>query len=168
MRYFVTLDGRTFEIEVDGDSLTVDGEPVDAGLETVAGGAVRSLLVDGRSVALVARKGETRGFWQVTVDGVPREAEVVDERTREMRALTGAAAGHRGPRPVRAPMPGLVVRVEVEVGDVVKAGQGVAIVEAMKMENELKAESAGRVVRIAVEAGQPVEKGTVLVEFEAE
>jgi propionyl-CoA carboxylase alpha chain len=64
-------------------------------------------------------------------------------------------------------MPGLVVRIEVQVGDAVQAGQPVVAMEAMKMENELKAETAGVVRRIAVEPGTAVEKGTLLVEFEA-
>jgi pyruvate carboxylase subunit B len=62
-------------------------------------------------------------------------------------------------------MPGLVVRVEVAEGQSVTAGQGVVIMEAMKMENELKAEAAGVVGKILVQPGQAVEKGAVLIEF---
>jgi len=80
--------------------------------------------------------------------------------------MTGGGAVAQGPKPVRAPMPGLVVRVEVEPGQEVKAGQGVVIIEAMKMENELKAEAVGVVSRVLVQQGQAVEKGAVLVEFE--
>jgi pyruvate carboxylase subunit B len=65
-------------------------------------------------------------------------------------------------------MPGLVLRLEVERGQAVRRGDGLVIVEAMKMENELKAESNGVVDRIHVAPGQPVEKGALLVEFEAE
>jgi biotin carboxyl carrier protein len=82
--------------------------------------------------------------------------------------VTGAAAAATGPRPVRAPMPGLIVRVEVEPGQEVRAGQPIVIMEAMKMENELRAEAAGLVARVLVAAGQPVEKGAILVEFEAD
>jgi biotin carboxyl carrier protein len=64
-------------------------------------------------------------------------------------------------------MPGLVVKVEVAVGDEVARGQGLVVMEAMKMENELKSEGAGRVTRIHVEAGATVEKDQVLVELEA-
>jgi biotin carboxyl carrier protein len=79
--------------------------------------------------------------------------------------MTGAGRPAAGPGPVRAPMPGMVVRVEVAEGDAVAPGQGIVVVEAMKMENELKTESGGVVARINVEAGQAVEKGAVLVEF---
>jgi pyruvate carboxylase subunit B len=92
-------------------------------------------------------------------------AEVVDERTRAIRALTGRSGAAAGPRPVRAPMPGLVVRVEVEAGQSVVAGQGVVIMEAMKMENELRAETGGVVARVHAVPGAAVEKGAVLVEF---
>ncbi|MBL8996007.1 MAG: acetyl-CoA carboxylase biotin carboxyl carrier protein subunit [Gemmatimonadetes bacterium] len=65
-------------------------------------------------------------------------------------------------------MPGLIVRVEVAVGDRVVAGQGVVVMEAMKMENELRAPAAGVVRAVHVEAGAAVEKGTALVEFDDE
>ena len=64
-------------------------------------------------------------------------------------------------------MPGLIVRTEVGVGDRVRKGQGVVVMEAMKMENELKAEADGVVSRVMVEDGTAVEKGAVLAEFEA-
>jgi len=79
--------------------------------------------------------------------------------------LARSPAAVVGPAPLRAPMPGLIVRVEVEPGDAVKAGQGVVIMEAMKMENELHSERDGVVARVLVAAGEPVEKGAVLIEF---
>jgi biotin carboxyl carrier protein len=77
--------------------------------------------------------------------------------------MSGVAAG---PAPLIAPMPGLVVRVNVTEGDEVAAGQGLVVMEAMKMENELRAPAAGRVSRVHATAGTAVEKGTVLVELE--
>ena len=71
-----------------------------------------------------------------------------------------------GPKALKAPMPGMVVRVEVEVGQTVAPGDGLVIVEAMKMENELKSEGAGRVSRVLVQPGQTVEKDQTLIEFE--
>jgi biotin carboxyl carrier protein len=94
-------------------------------------------------------------------------AQVLDQRTRTLRSLSGAAARSHGPRAVHAPMPGLIVRVEVNAGDAVRAGQGIVVIEAMKMENELRAQADGRVARIHVQPGQAVEKGAVLVEFDA-
>ncbi|MGH7481496.1 MAG: acetyl-CoA carboxylase biotin carboxyl carrier protein subunit [Longimicrobiales bacterium] len=167
MRYFVTLADRTFVVDLEGDDVRVDGEPVDADLGRVADSGFRHLLLDGESFPLVARRGEEQGSWELHVGGQRWTLDVVDERTRAIRAMTGAAAGPKGPRPIRAPMPGLVVRIEVAIGDDVAQGDGVAIVEAMKMQNELRAESAGRVAKIHAAAGQAVEKGALLVEFEA-
>lgn len=167
MRYYVTLEGRTFEVDLTGETPVVDGVPVDAELTRIPGTPTRHLLAGVRSHTLVAdRKG--RHEWELHLDGDRLTAEVVDERTRAIREMTGQDAAVVGPKPVRAPMPGLVVRVNVEPGQLVSAGQSVIIIEAMKMENDLKAESAGRVTRIAVEPGQPVEKGAVLVELEGE
>lgn len=168
MRYFVTVEGRTLEVDLSGDVPEVDGSPVRADIAAVPGTPLRHLLADGRSYALVAGRGEERGEWDVHFDGHRYEVEVVDERTRAIREVTGGAAAHKGPRPIKAPMPGMVVRIEVEPGESVEPGQGLVIVEAMKMENELKADASGVVARVHVEAGEAVEKGAVLVEFEAE
>lgn len=167
MRYYVTLEGRTFEVDLTGEVPRVDGTEVDADLSQVPGTPTRLLLVDHRSHTLVARRrgGET---WDIYLDGERFDTDVVDERTRAIREMTGQTAADLGPRPIRAPMPGLVVRVAVEAGDRVEAGQSVAIVEAMKMENDLKAESGAVVSKVLVAAGEPVEKGAVLVEFELE
>lgn len=166
MRYFVTVEGREFEVDLTGDVPVVDDRPMDASLTVIPGTPVRHLLVDGRSRALVARPGG-KGDWDIHLNGDRYEVGVVDERTRAIRAMIGQGAEARGPMPVRAPMPGLVVRVDVEEGDTVEAGQTVAIMEAMKMENDLKADSGAVVSRVLVAPGEPVEKGAVLVEFEA-
>ena len=167
MRYFVTVEGREIEVDLRSDVPTVDGTPMEATLGRIPGTPVRHLLVDGRSRTLVARLME-RGVWDIHLEGARYEAAVVDERTRAIREMTGQGAAASGPRPVRAPMPGLVVSVAVEPGDAVTAGQTVAIIEAMKMENDLKAESDGIVSKIVVGVGEPVEKGAILVEFAEE
>jgi biotin carboxyl carrier protein len=168
MRYFVTIGERTLEVELAGDVPTVDGTPVRADLAALPGAPIRHLLADNRCSTVVARAGDRRGVWEIALGGIRFEAEVLDQRSRDIRAVTGAAAAATGPRPVRAPMPGLIVRVEVEPGQEVRAGQPIVIMEAMKMENELRAEAAGLVARVLVAAGQPVEKGAILVEFEAD
>lgn len=168
MRYHVTIGGRTWDVELEDEGVRVGGVPVSADLRRLPGTSVHHLLLDGRSHPVIAAPGEGPGSWRLHVDGERFDAEVVDERTRAIRAMTGAGAGPKGPKPVRAPMPGLVVRVEVEAGQDVQAGQGVVIVEAMKMENELKAEADGRVAAVRVSAGEAVEKGAVLVEFQVE
>jgi len=165
MRYYVTVAGETREVELSGDGVRLDGREVEVDLRPVPGTDLWHLILDGGSWTFVARRGEAG--WELHVAGTRHEVDVVDERTRAIRTLTGRTAAARGPAPVRAPMPGLVTRVEVEVGQTVAAGQGVAIIEAMKMENELKADAAGVVAKILVEAGQAVEKGAVLIQLEA-
>ena len=165
MRYFVSLAGKTVEVEVDGDRVTIAGRVVDATLSRVPGSPLRQLLIEGRSVAVVVDP-EGWGHWTLTRQGERWETEVVDERTRHIRSLTGGGEGVRGPGALRAPMPGLVVRVLVEPGQGVGPGAGLVVLEAMKMENELKAGAPAKVRAVRVAAGEAVEKGQVLVEFE--
>lgn len=167
MKYYVTVEDRTFEVDLTPDGLVIDGEAVAADLAHVEGTSVRSLLVNGTSLRVVAKRTEGGTSWDLHLRGRRFAAEAVDERTRTIREMTGLGAAPTGPRSVRAPMPGLVVKVEVEEGSSVERGQGIVIIEAMKMENELRAESAGVVSRIHVSAGEPVEKDQILVELAA-
>lgn len=165
MLYTVTMDGQTWEIEIDDDGLRVDGEAVDATLTAVPGTPVHALRLGVVSHRIVAGR-DAGGRWTLDVDGRPARVEVVDERTRRLREMVVAVGGADGPRPVKAPMPGLVVKVEVEEGQTVEEGQGIVIVEAMKMENELRAQVPAVVSKVWVSAGDAVEKDQVLVELE--
>ena len=102
MRYYVTLEGRTFEVDLTGEVPRVDGEAVDAEMSRVPGRPTRLLLVDGRSHTLVARQGED-GAWDIYLDGEAYDTDVVDERTRAIREMTGQSGAEAGPRPIRAP-----------------------------------------------------------------
>jgi pyruvate carboxylase subunit B len=164
VKYIVSVAGHEIEVEVDGDLVTVGGMTRTASLRAIPGTALRQLIFDGRPSLLAARSGG-RGQWSVGVGGDRWEVEVLDERTRHVRSLTGGGDRASGPGTLRAPMPGLVVRVLVETGQQVATGTGLVVLEAMKMENELKAPAAGRVSLIRAEPGAAVEKGQVLVEF---
>jgi pyruvate carboxylase subunit B len=165
MRYQVSNGERVYEVLLAPDGARGDGRPVRVSLERGEGTPVVGLLVDDRSQRIVAdRTG--RGRWKVRMPGGVVDVDVVDERTKAIREMAGSGAAATGPRPILAPMPGLVVKVEVSVGDCVQAGQGVAIVEAMKMENELRASGAGVVTRVHVREGDAVEKDQVLVELD--
>ena len=168
MLYHVTIGGRTVRVELADGRVTLDGEEVERSeLLPLGGDGMHQLMTGSASTAFVARSQQP-GVWDLHIDGRRLTADVVDERTRAIRALTRAAAGPTGPRPIKAPMPGMIVRIEAAVGDSVGAGQGVLIMEAMKMENELRADAGGVISRILVTPGQAVEKGAVLVEFQAE
>ncbi|MEP6590125.1 MAG: biotin/lipoyl-containing protein [Gemmatimonadota bacterium] len=165
MKYLVTIAGRDIEVELDGDQLRVDGVAMVASLSPVPGSPEVQLTLDGRSHQLV-NAGVTDGVWQLLDRGAVREVMVEDERTRHIRSLVGAGKSAAGSGILKAPMPGLVLRVAVREGDVVAAGDGLVVLEAMKMENELKAPAAGTVRTIRVAAGEAVEKGQPLLEIE--
>jgi pyruvate carboxylase subunit B len=164
MKYVVTVAGRTVTVELDGAHVVVDGVRHVAHAAPVAGTPLWRLELDGAaSTVAIERTGP--GQWQALWRGSTLEVEALDERTRYIRSLAAAAKGPAGAGVLKAPMPGLVVRVPVEPGQAVAAGQGVVVLEAMKMENELKAPAAATVAKVHVQPGQAVEKGQVLVEF---
>ena len=166
MRYFVTIGGREMEVELGPEGIRVDGEEVVADLVEMDGTEVHSLLLGGKSHRVLASRNGSEE-WSLYLSGRHLMAQVVDERTRSIRAMAGGTEGPGGPKALRAPMPGLVVKIEAEEGQEVVRGQGLVIVEAMKMENELKAEGDGQISKILVEPGQAVDKDQILVEFEA-
>jgi biotin carboxyl carrier protein len=166
MRYYVEVRGRQVTVEIDGDRVIVDGVPGHASVRAVSGTPIRMLTVDGRQRALAITRIEN-GRWALASGGERCEAEVVDERTRHIRSLAAASGRPATGGLLRAPMPGLVVRLEVEPGQLVAPGGGVLVLEAMKMENELRSPAGGRVRAVLVQPGQAVEKGQTLVEFEA-
>ena len=166
MKYAVLLDGKTIEVEVDGDQVTVDGQTYSATLGVISGTPLRQLLIDERPLTFSV-EGAGRGHWALTSAGERWELEVLDERTRHIRSLAAGGNQLRAPSVLKAPMPGLVVRVQVEAGSEVALGAPLVVLEAMKMENELKAASSGTVKAVRVSPGEAVEKGQVLVEFES-
>lgn len=166
MKYIVTVNGENTEVNLDGSGVRVAGEAVDAHLAEVPGTPVRLVTIGDAQHRVILRRGAQRGQYTIWVEGFRYEVEALDERTRTIRDLSAAAAGPAGPAPLRAPMPGLIVRVNAEPGDRVQAGQGLVVMEAMKMENELRAQAAGTVKAVHARAGTAVEKGALLVELE--
>ncbi len=165
MKYIVEVSGTRLTVELDGSHATIDGKRVAVALTQVPGTPIRLVRVGERVHRIVARRGASRGAWTLDVDGERYALDALDERMRTLRDLTEAAKDASGLAPLVAPMPGLVVRVSVAVGDEVSAGQGLVVVEAMKMENELRATAAGLVTAVHAVPGAAVEKGTVLVEL---
>jgi len=162
MKYLVSVNGRTHEVVVDGDHIEVAGRRIRAELRPVPGTPLRQLVLPDSATTLVMEPGAP-GQWLVQDRGDRFDVEALDERTRHIRGLVGAGKAHTGAGILKAPMPGLVVRILVEVGQPVVAGQGILVLEAMKMENELKAAGPGVVDRIEVSVGVAVEKGAALV-----
>ncbi len=176
-RYVVSLLGERHDVEVRSDgTLIIDGHPARASLAPTTppnsagrrrphpSGEAYSLLLDGTSFALRAHGGRG-GEWQLELDGRSVPAEVLDPRAHRVRWLSAKAGAGAKVAPLKAPMPGLVVQVAAREGDEVEAGDTVLIVEAMKMENELRAPAAAKVKRLLAAPGDAVEKGQLLVEF---
>ena len=146
-------DGR-FRVELEGQISDVDGRRVGEGLW--------SLVIDGESTAVDVT--EEDGVFIVQVDGERYQIRV-EEESRYIIRTRGGTASTRG-QVLKAPMPGRVVLVEVAVGAQVAPGDGLIVLEAMKMENEFKATAAGTVKEVRVQAGQAVNPGDVLVVIE--
>ncbi len=167
MNYIVQLNGERKTVTIGADGVTYeDAAPLEGELTDVEGSPIRVLRLGTRVYRVVVQKRQGRGRHTLWIDGYRFEAEALDERTRAIRDVSAAGARPSGPAPVRAPMPGLIVRVNVKVGDTVQAGQGIVVMEAMKMENELRATAAGTVKSVDVTPGTAVEKGALLVALE--
>ena len=144
MKQVILIDGKP--VSPDSQNTVVEVEP-----------GVYSILVDGASHEVRVVAG------QVTVGNRLFDYRVDDPRQWKR---AGDAAGNQGRAPIVAPMPGKVVRILVAVGDDVEAGQGIIVVEAMKMQNEMKAPRAGRVTTIQAKVNDSVAAGAILVVIE--
>lgn len=166
MKYVVTVAEKSFEILLNGAEIVVDGKLVSAELTPVPETPLRELVLGGSS-STYAMTREAEG-WQVMAGGEAHHYRVDDERTIRLGKLTGSGERGGAGGMVKAPMPGLVLRVEVAEGQSVTAGEGLVVLEAMKMENEIKSPVTGEVTAIHVDGGQAVDKGMVMVEVTAE
>lgn len=169
MRYFTKLQGQKEAVPVDiepaGENrykLTINGVTHVVDALTLPHGAV-TMLVDNDSYGVeFEENGDEVG---VLVRGQVTRVDVADERRLRLRAATVGFSAE-GKQLIAAPMPGKVVKVLVKVGDEVKQGQGLVVVEAMKMENELKSPKDGKVVELFAKEGTAVENNAKLVVVE--
>ena len=149
--------GLPAAVQLDETTYEVDFTPI--------GGGLFSLLIKGRSYEVdVVEEGE--GVLAIWVDGEPHHIEFEEEGRRRRRGAKGPGRGEGGRQTIVAPMPGKVVKVLVSPEQEVSAGQGVIVIEAMKMENELKASGPGVVKEIRVQEGAGVGGGEILVVIE--
>lgn len=156
-------DGDAVEIIVHANgTLEVDGEIVAVDIQHISDETIYSLLIENTSHEIFAEYRQ-HGDWIVLVDGERHEVLVEDERAQRLRTFGGGPARQAGEVTITAPMPGLVVKFEVEEGSVVQAHQPLAILEAMKMENELRTPVNGVVKSIRVSAGTTVDQNEVLI-----
>ena len=167
MTYEIEVGGRVRQVAVGraggGFIVTVDGRSWQVDAARV-GAATWSLLISGdeaRSLEIAVAPGVEPGQLTVTVDSAPVPV-AVNGRRRWGRKDDGGAAG-TGPQRIIAPMPGKIARVLVKTGEAIRARQPLVVVEAMKMENELRAGRDGTVAEVHAREGQSVDAGALLV-----
>jgi glutaconyl-CoA/methylmalonyl-CoA decarboxylase subunit gamma len=167
MNYVAASGGQTRRLEVSAERgvfrVCLDERefPLDV---LQVGPALYSLLIGGRSYEVDLL--EVEGALMVLVDGQPFRVEIRRDREASARTAAKRPAAPTGKETVTAPMPGKVTKILVAVGQAVRPGDGIVVMEAMKMENELKASRGGTVAEIRVEEGRPVNGGDVLVVIE--
>jgi biotin carboxyl carrier protein len=162
MKYEVLIDGHSHQVELErgdkGYQCIVDGEPFSLDVVMTARD-VLSIIHNGRNYE-AKREYSLLGETHIIIGSERFGAEVRDPRS--LRSRRAAAGVEAGPAKIIAPMPGKIVRVLAAEGDEVEAGQGLVVVEAMKMQNEIKATKKGKVTKIAVNEGSAVNAGDLL------
>lgn len=162
MKYQTIVNGETFDVEINEDGrILVNGEERAIDFRELRAGELYSMLLDHLSVEAVVEERDDR--YHVLIAGQMYEAKVTDERSRRLESAFMAFGDAGSEVQIRAPMPGLIVRVPVSVGQEVGKGDTLVILESMKMENELKSPRDGKVHHINVSAGDSVEHNRVLV-----
>lgn len=162
MRYITTIGEREFLIEIiDESHIQLDGKVYQVDFDQIAGQPVYTMLLEGSSYESFVY--ESSDGWQILLQGRSYQAQVVDEREKRLRAAMDSHLGERAEFHLKAPMPGLVVSIPVEDGQVVQKGDVLLLLESMKMQNELKSPRQGVVSRIRVHPGERVEQQQTLL-----
>jgi biotin carboxyl carrier protein len=163
-RVEVLTGGKRIAVDLDSErGVRLSGSGVYADITRVDA-STYSLVIQGKSHTIRVRNADNA--YIMSSAGREARTEVESERSRLLkRAGVSAALAEHGTT-IFAPMPALVVRLEVEIGQTVVAGQGLVVLEAMKMENEIRAPRAGKVKSISATPGKPVEIGETLVILE--
>ncbi|WP_448664801.1 biotin carboxylase N-terminal domain-containing protein [Sphingomonas sp. CJ20] len=162
-RRVVLIDGARFDVDV-GETVTVDGEAIEIDGEWGADNLILTAQIDGAPLSVgVARKGTA---WKLTAHGAAHLVEVLPPHVAQYRHHMIEKIPPDMSRFLLAPMPGLLTRLHVAPGDAVQAGQPLAVVEAMKMENILRAERAGVVKAAHFAAGDSLAVDAAILEFE--
>jgi biotin carboxyl carrier protein len=166
MKYISEVDGLEFPVEIlDEHHVRFGGDVLEVDLAAVSGQPLYSLLVNGESYEGYVYPDEDR--WQVLLMGQFYQVRVEDERERRLRTAIHGEVRQGVEFVLKAPMPGLIVSVPVNEGQLVDKGQTMVILESMKMQNELRAPYAGKVVRLRIKAGDSVEHKQILLNLTA-
>lgn len=162
MKYIAIVKDQEYTIEIDPDKgILIDDVPHEIDFRRLPSGGVTSLLMNNRSILAVIE--EMGDYWDVLIAGELYAVRVQDERAYRLERMRSSGLTVDGEAVVTSPMPGIIVAVPVAVGDVVRHGDKVIILESMKMENELRAPCDGVVTHVFVSPGGAVEKDQPLV-----
>jgi|SRR5690349_6440506 len=165
MTYEVAIDGKQYHLELERDRgrwvCRLNGREIQMDA-VLARPDVVSVLIDGKAYEI--KRERTATDMHLWVGSARYEAVLRDPRS--LRSRKGGAADEKGPKKLLAPMPGKIVRVLIAEKGEVEAGQGILVVEAMKMQNELKSPKKGIVQKLAVRDGDNVNAGDVLAVVE--
>ncbi len=164
MKYYSRVGQNEYEIEIIDGKVLVDGEAIDVDLRQSGAPELYSVLYNGRSFEMLIEADRFR--YGVTLRGERFEVQVEDERTRRLNVGRKMVSTPEGELAIHAPIPGLVVKVLVEVGQTVTDEQPLILLEAMKMENEIRTMRGGIVKQIVCVAGQRVEQNSILIVLE--
>jgi biotin carboxyl carrier protein len=164
MKYFARVGEAEYEVVIEQDQILVNGTPVQVDLTDVGVPDFYSVLFGGRSYDMLVQSERTT--YTITFRGQQYVVGVEDERSRKLNLGRRAPALPHGELPIKAPISGLIVKVLVEPGEAVEDGQPLVILEAMKMENEIRSLRAGVVKSVAVAEGKRVEQNAVLCVLE--
>lgn len=157
----ITAQGADqFTIFIDGVRFELNARQIDANTLSIITDRAQSYT------AAFDMDAATQDVSQVYLGDTAVDVSVYDLRRQALRQAQAAVAGSDGPASITTPMPGKVVAVHVEEGQAVEAGAGLVVVEAMKMENELRAPKAGIVRQLKAQVGAAVDSGAVLVVIE--
>ena len=150
-----------------GKRFTIDGKPLEADWVEIAPGTY-SILLEGRSyeARVAPASGNSSGGLGAWVVTIAEHSFYLEARDPRSRRFAGRVSVHDGPQEIIAPMPGKIVRILVERDQEVARDQGLLVIEAMKMQNELRAPRAGRVVELHVREGMGIEAGSKLLRLE--
>ncbi len=170
-KMYVTIDEETFEVEVPFElnyptSVRLNGNEIPVVFSPLEGTLLWMLRSAGEKLSVTIQSNDM-GL-SVNANGWNYGVKVEDERTRRLRSVLHTGQQAVGSILVHAPMPGLVIRILKSTGDLIRKGEAYAILEAMKMENELRSSFDGTVTTIHVIPGQTVEKGALLITIEVE
>ena len=164
MKYYARIGNNEYEVDISAERMLLDGEPVVVDLVNSGSPELFSVLLDGHSYEMLI--GIDRFDYTINVRGEQFHVQIEDERARRLNRGRKLPTLPEGELAVTAPIPGLVVKVLAQVGDAIEEGQPLVILEAMKMENELRSMRSGVVKSINVAPGQRVEQNAVLLILE--